>query len=118
MVNRRGVTKLGCLFTILVIVAIAYFGVDFGEQFWKYYQYKDSMKQELRFRSDQPDDQIRAHMKLVADSLGLPDDAGQVTITRDPQSRSIAMDSHYDVTVTVPGYQRTLHFDPHAADSY
>jgi hypothetical protein len=109
---------MGCLFSILVVVAIAYFGIDFGKAYWANAEYKDEMKQQLKYHSDQAEDQVRAHMKLVADSLGLPEEAGDVTIARDAQTRTISMDAHYDVTVVLPGYQRVLHFDPHAADTY
>lgn len=116
--RRPGASTLGCLFTILVIVAIAYFSIDFGEAFWRNAEYKDEMKQELRFHADRPDDQILSHMRIVADSLGLPDDAGQVTITRDAPTRTISMDAHYDVTVKLPYYERVVHFAPHVSDSF
>jgi hypothetical protein len=115
---RRGASKLGCLLTILVVAAVAYFGVDIGEAYWRYYQFKDAMKQELRFRSDMADDRIRAHMQAAADSLGLPPEAGAVIITRDRRTKTIFMHSQYDVTVTIPGYQRDLHFEPRASDTY
>lgn len=116
--SRRGASKMGCLFSILIVAAICYFGIDFGQAFWTNAEYKDEMKQEIKYHSDQADDQIRAHMKLVADSLGLPEDAGAVTVTRDPSTRSIEIDAQYDVTVKLPGYQRVLHFAPHATDTY
>jgi hypothetical protein len=116
--SRRGASKMGCLFSILIVVAIAYFGIDFGKAYWANAEFKDEMKQEIKYHSDQADDQIRAHMKLVADSLGLPDSAGVVTVTRDPPTRTIAIDAQYDVTVKIPGYERVLHFAPHATDTY
>jgi len=116
--TRRGASKLGCLFSILIVVALSYVGLDFGRAYWQNAEYKDEMKQELQFHADQGDDQIRAHMRLVADSLELPENAGVVTITRDGRARTITMESEYDVTVKLPGTQRVLHFHPSATDTY
>ena len=116
--SRPGVSKLGCLFSILIVVAVAYFGLDFGRAYWNNAEFKDEMRQQLKFHSDQADSLIRAHMKLTADSLGLPDEAGNVTITRDAQARTISMESDYDVTVQLPGTQRVIHFNPTATDTY
>jgi hypothetical protein len=115
---RRGVSKMGCLIVILIIAACAYFGLDVGDAYWKYYQYKDAMNQELRYRGDKPDDTIKAHMRLVADSLELPPEAGNVVVTRDKRTKTVEMESQYDITVHVPGYERVIHFTPHAADDY
>ena len=48
MVNqRRGSSSLGCLFTLLVLAAVLYFGINVGEVYFRYFQYKDAMRQEV-----------------------------------------------------------------------
>ena len=58
MVNRRGESRIGCLLPILVLALAAYFAVDFGEAYFRFYEFKDAMGQEARFSSDKTDAQI------------------------------------------------------------
>jgi hypothetical protein len=115
---RRGASKLGCLLSVLLVVGASYVGLFFGRVYWTNAEYKDEMKQELQFHSGESDEQIRNHMRVAADSMGLPEEAGDVTVERDPQAHTIDMDAVYDVTVKLPGYQRVVHLTPHASDTY
>jgi hypothetical protein len=116
VVNRRGAGKIGCLFTLLVVSAALYFGVNAFEKYYLYLQYKDAMQQEIRFRSFLPDERIKANLRAVADSLGLPEDAGLVTITRD--KGQITIESHYEELIELPGYKKEVHFEPRAVGTY
>ena len=50
MVRRRtGRGSLGCLVMLLILAAVVYFGVNVGEVYWRFYQYQDAMRQEVRF---------------------------------------------------------------------
>jgi len=113
--NRRGVT-LGCLLWVLVIAAVAYFGVGVAEVYVKHANYKDVMAQEIRFRGKQPDYQLKNRFIFLADSLGLPPDAGIVTITR--RQGRITVTSHYDQTIDLPGKKKDIHFEATAATTY
>jgi hypothetical protein len=114
--SRKGASTLGCLFSLMVVVAIGYFGFNFGEVYWRYYQYQDDMTQQLRFASHNTDAQIARHMSALADSLGLPQPAGRVTIRR--TDGSITIESEYYERVELPGYVRDLYFHPRAAGTY
>lgn len=116
MVNRRGAGKLGCLVFLLLVVAVMYFGVNIGEVYYRYYQYKEAMDQEIRFRSELADATLKRNLAAIADSLGLPEDAGIVTITRD--AGRITIESHYDETVDLPGFKHEFHLEPRAAGTY
>lgn len=117
MVRRRvGATKSGCLFLLLVGAAFLYIGVPVGEAFFRYAEYKDAMRQELRFRANLSNDKIRGHLQLQADSLGLPEEAGDVTVTRN--GNQVSVESEYDEVIKVLGIARAIHFTPHASDSY
>jgi hypothetical protein len=113
---RRGMTKLGCLTMLLLMVAVVYFSIPVGEVYWRYLQYKDAMRQEVRFRSDLPNEQLKVRLRLIADSLGLPEDAAKVTITRD--KRVITIESHYEEIVDFPLVKKELHFEPRAVGTY
>lgn len=113
---RRGATKLGCLLQMLVLVAIGYFGMNVGEAYWRYYKYRDAMRAEVQFRAGLPIPQIKARLAAVADSLGLPEDAGIVVVRK--EGRQIFIEAHYEETIQLPGFRRDLHFEPKAQGSY
>ena len=115
---RRGRSSLGCLFTLLLISAGLYFGLNIGQAYWNFYQYEDAMKQELRFNGLRPDSLILAHLWVEADSLNLPDDAKEISIERDPRTRTIRISADYAEQIELPLTVRTFMFHPHAEDSY
>lgn len=117
--SRRGITKMGCLVVLLIFAGIGYFGIPVGEIYFRYMQYKDFMKQELRFRGSQNDDRIKRDMQIAADSLGLPEEAGKsIVITRQPRDRQITLEADYEEIIHLPGYQKAIRFKPSAKDSY
>ena len=109
---RRGVSSLGCLFTLLVLAAVAYFGVNAGEHYFRFYQYQDAMRQEVRFAAHNSDALILRHLRERADSLGLPEAAGEVTLQRD--GRHIEVESEYYEHIELPLMVREVRFNPHA----
>lgn len=110
MTGRRGQSKLGCLVSLLLVAAVAYFGFNFGEPYLRFYRFQDALNQEARFARRASDDQIRARLRAVADSLGLPEEAGHVTVRR--SASYITISSDYSETVELPLYVRTLKFAP------
>ncbi|MBA3672629.1 MAG: hypothetical protein H0W68_11510 [Gemmatimonadaceae bacterium] len=112
MTARRGSSSLGCLFTLLLIAAVGYFGVNAGEHYFRFYQYQDSMRQEVRFAAHNSDAVILRHLVQRADSLGLPEAAGDVALQR--EGRHIEIQSEYYVHIELPGIVREVHFSPHA----
>lgn len=116
VIARRGAVTLGCLVWLLVIATTAYFGVGAAEKYIKYAKYKDAMAQELKFRAKLPDWQLRNRFKFIADSLGLPEDAGIVVITR--QQGRIKVASHYEEIFDLPGFKKEVHFEPSASTTY
>ena len=113
---RRGAITLGCLVTLLLIAAALYFGIPAAESYKKYLEYKDAMAQEIRFHAKVPDVQIKAHLAVVADSLGLPEDAGKVTVTR--KSGRLTIASEYEQPFQLPGIVKYVVLRPSAAGSY
>ena len=114
MVNRRGESRLGCLLGLLVLAIAVYFGINFGEAYFRYYQFKDAMGQEARFANDKTDDQITIRLAALADTLQLPPDAQEIQISRTPGV--ITISSEYDQVIKLPFHkERVLHFNPKAA---
>jgi hypothetical protein len=109
---RPGAGSLGCLFTLLIVAAVIYFGVNIGEIYWRYYEFKDDMTQEVRFAAHSADDVIRNRLKADADSLDLPDDAHQIMITR--TETTITIEAEYYERIELPMYARDVLFHPKA----
>ena len=111
MVNRRGESRIGCLLPILLLALAAYFAVDFGEAYFRFYEFKDAMGQEARFSSDKTDAQITARLSALADTLQLPPGAELITIQRTPATITISSD--YDEVIALPlKKERVIHFHP------
>ena len=109
--NRRGVSRLGCLLPLLILAVAAYFGVGFGEAYFRFYQFKDAMGQEARFAADKTDAQITTRLSALADTLQLPPGAELITIDR--TTTQIAISSDYDEVFRLPlNKEKVLHFHP------
>ncbi len=112
MVIRNGRSTLGCLFTLLIVVAIGYFAVNAGESYWRFYQYQDTMRQEASFARQKTNEQILARLRASVDSLGLPDEARNISIRR--ANNSISIEASYSDRVEMPMYVREIHYRAHA----
>jgi hypothetical protein len=116
VVNRRGASRLGCLLPLLILAIAVYFAIDFGQVYFRAYQFEDAMGSEARFASTLTDDAITRRLAALADSLQLPPGAELVTIVRSP--RSISISSDYDEIIKLPmKKERVIHFHPTASAS-
>lgn len=113
---RRGEGTLGCLFSIFVVIALAYFGVNAGRPFWYNYKFQDRMTQEARFAANRSDNTIQARLRQYADSLGLPETAQRIGVRR--RSGTIEIWADYYVNIEFPGVVREVHFQPRAVGTY
>lgn len=107
---RRGASRLGCLVSLLLVAAVAYFGFNIGEVYFRFYRLKDAMVQEARFAHNRDDNAIRLRIAAVADSLGLPDAAGRVVIRR--EASRIILSTDYTEHVELPLFVREFRFAP------
>jgi hypothetical protein len=112
VIPRRGSSSLGCLLTLLIVAAVVYFGIGIGEHFFRFFEYQDAMRQEVRFAAHNGDALILRHLRERADSLGLPEAAGEVSLQRD--GRHIEIESEYYVSIELPLYVKEVRFNPHA----
>ena len=119
MVTRRGGrASVGCLFGLLLLTVALYFGVNVGEVYWRYYRYRDAIRQEARFAHMRSDQVIARRLTSVVDALGLPDGASDVAIRRDGRTRRIIIGADYAERVELPGFVRTVRFSPRAEGTY
>lgn len=100
--STRGASTLGCLFTIMLLLAVLYYGIDVGRIYWDFYKFQDEMETSARFASTETDDQIRQHLKGVAQDLGLPTEAQRIVIHRSKHPPLVSIRSQYTVELTLP----------------
>jgi len=111
MVMRRGVSSLGCLFPLLLLAVVAYFGVDAFQAYFDFYRCKDAMGQDARFVGDQTDEHITKRLAALADSLHLPPGAEEIRIERTPTDVTIS--SNWITVIRLPfNKERVLRFNP------
>jgi hypothetical protein len=116
MVTRGGRSSVGCLFSLLILAAAIYFGINFGEVYWRFYEFQDAMKQEVRFAKQIPDERIKLRLAALADSLGLPQEASEVTVER--STGAISVRAEYTERVDVPFMAREIRFRPRAQGTF
>jgi hypothetical protein len=110
--SRRGVSTLGCLFSLLIAAVVLYYAVDIGRVYWKYYRLTDEMATSARFASHNSDEEIRRHLAGIARDLDLPPEAQRFVIRRVPPTVTIR--TQYSVTIELPFHNRILTLKPHA----
>jgi hypothetical protein len=112
VVSRAGRSSLGCLLVLLIIAAASYVGVYVGEAYWRFYEFQDAMRQEVRFAKQIPDDRIKLHLAAFADSLGLPEQATDIAVDR--TSSTITVSAEYVERIEFPLFVRVIRFAPRA----
>ncbi len=108
----RGVSSIGCLFSLLIVVVVFYYGIDIGRAYWDYYKLLDQMKVSARFAQTQTDDQILRTLRGTVDELGLPDQAKRFVIRRIQSPRVIRIRTEYNVQIELPFTVRVLTMKP------
>ena len=116
--DRAGKSGIGCLGSIVLIVAVIYFGGRFIPPFIAYEQFRDEMKSNARFATTLPDSTIRMHLLAQVDTLGLPPEARKILIRRRPgRPPTITISTDYYAKVNVPIFGiKLLHFKPTAEE--
>jgi hypothetical protein len=112
--GRRGASSTGCLVSLLIFVALLYYGVNIGELWFRYYQYVDEMKTQSRLAAAIDDGTIRRRLQAKAQDLNLPDEAQRIVVARTASPRQIRIESSYSETVDLPLFRHTFHFKPRA----
>ncbi|MES2306418.1 MAG: hypothetical protein V4558_12960 [Gemmatimonadota bacterium] len=116
--SRRGAGSIGCLTTLVVVVAVIFLAVQLGKPWFRYQQFRDVMKSSARYAVSLPDSVIRSRLMASADSLGLPKDAKRLKIVRSRSPANITISSEYIENVKLPLYGLLkIHFNPRAEEA-
>jgi hypothetical protein len=114
--SRRGGSTPGCLVSLVIFVAAVYYGIHFGEPWFRYYQLLDEMRVSARLAPTLSDGVIHRRLEAKADELGLPDEARKFQISRSGKPRKITITTQYSETVVVPLFSHTFIFTPTAEE--
>jgi len=112
VLGERGVTRTGCLFAILLLMAVTYFGLPVAGMYVRYYRMKNEMQTQARFAPSIDDGTIRRRLLQTIDNLGLPVEARQLRIRRINRPREIIISTSWQETIILPFYTRVQRFRP------
>jgi hypothetical protein len=115
--DPRGASTMGCLLSLLVLVAVLYYGVNIGEVYFRYYRLLDEMQGQARVAAALDNGTIQRRIASAIQEIGLPDDASSnLQITRSASPRQIAIETDYSETVHLPLFVHTFHLHPKATE--
>jgi hypothetical protein len=114
--SRRGASSSGCLLSLLLFVAVLYYGVNIGEVYFRYYRLLDDMQTQARLAPGLDDGTIRRRIQTAVEEIGLPDSAGgrQLLIRRTASPRQILIETRYSESVSLPFFNHSFSFHPRA----
>jgi hypothetical protein len=115
--RRRGASTMGCLISLLVLVAVLYYGVNIGELYFRYYRLLDEMGTQARVAAALDNGTIQRRIAAAIQEIGLPDEAAaNLQITRNASPREITIESDYSESVHLPLFDHTFKFHPKATE--
>ena len=110
----RGASSTGCLFSLLIFVAVLYYGVNIGEVYFRYYRLLDEMESQARIAAGLDNGTIARRIAAAVDEIGVPDSARRVVVKRTLTPREITISTDYSETVDLPFLKHTFVFHPKA----
>jgi hypothetical protein len=110
--RRRGASAVGCLVSLVLAVAVLYYGINLGRLWWRYWEIKDRMRAAARFALNQTDAQLQARLQADAQEIGLPPEGHRFRIQRTRSPATIVIRASYRERVDLPLVHRTFAFHP------
>lgn len=109
----RGRGRLGCLFALLLVVTVLYYGLPVVKLYWGYYQLVDEMRNNARFASTMTDEEMMRRLRLAVDLLDIPPDAKRYFVIRRSEfPPTVAIRTQYKETIELPFHRRAITFRP------
>jgi len=99
--NQPGKTHFGCLFTLVVVAAAVWVGIDAGEVYLRYYRLQDFVKSQAQFAPVLSDSVIRRRLVAYSDTLGPSIGPKDWEIHRSALPREITIRAQYDDSVVL-----------------
>ena len=112
MVRQRSKSRLGCVFTLLLLVVGLYYGIPIGTVYVNYWRFREEMKTQARLAPSIDNAAIRRRLQSKVEQLGLPNEAKQITIRRTLRPREIVISTSYEQTIDLPFVRHTFTLTP------
>ena len=113
--SSRGASSTGCLISLLIFVAVLYYGVHIGEVYFRYFRLVDEMDTQARLAGALDDGTIRRRIQAAVQDIGIPDAAStNLLVRRLSMPRQIVIETQYGETVTLPLFNHTFQLHPKA----
>ena len=110
--GRRGISRLGCLFMLLILAVGTYYGVPVGGAYFTYYRMLDAMRSEARFAPSIDNATIKRRLRVKAEELELPESAYNVQVHRTRRPRQIEITTTWSRVIELPFFTYELSFSP------
>ena len=115
--NQPGTSRLGCLFTIMVLGAAAFVGKNVGEVYFRSYRLRDYVKEQALFAPVLSDVVIRRRLVDFSDYLGLDLGPRDWLIRRTSSPRQITIKAQYEDSIVIEVFAMRkvwkMHFKPY-----
>src|SRR2546426_11791563 len=112
--GAHGAGTTGCLFSLLIFVALLYYGVNIGEVFFRYYRLLDEMDSQARLASALDNGTIQRRLAAAVQDIGLPDSAARGVVRGSTSPPPGIIETPYSETVNPPFFHPTLALPPTA----
>jgi hypothetical protein len=108
-------SRLGCLFTLLILATVVYYGVNVGAVYLRYYRLVDEMRTQAKVAPSIDDATIRRRVIRKIDALNIPAEARrELDIRRSLRPREIRIHTTYRDTLELPFYKYLVTLTPEA----
>lgn len=101
MRNRPGKARLGCLFSLFIVVAGVWVGINVVEVYWRYYRLQSYVKEQAGFAPVVEDQVIRRRLVAFSDTLGVPLGSRDWQIRRGGNPPQIVISAQYQDTIVI-----------------
>ncbi len=98
----RGASRLGCLFSLIILIGAGYFGVVYIGSEVDYRSLSGEMQRQAGLAAELSDPEILQNLQRQVRDLGLPPAAEQIMIRRQP-GNLITLSTQYPETLTFFG---------------
>ena len=102
--NRSGRLNVGCLLSVVVLIAGVYYGIGIGKVYLRYWQMLDEMRTQARQAPGLEDIVIRRRLLQRSEELGLPKEADKFSLKRRARPREILITTSWADTLRFPPF--------------
>ncbi len=111
--QNRGITTLGCLVSLILLIALGYVGIKVGKAFWDYYNVREQVREALVWAvgSMQPKSETEIIQRVISnvDGIGFQFTPRNVHISQTPETLTIT--ATWTEEIEFPNYTFPLNLE-------